>query len=362
MRHVRRTWRALGGRLLLAPAFALSISAWPAIAQAAKTDVLVLLNGDRITGDVKSLSRGKLDYSTDDAGRLSIEWIKVARLSSTHEFEVEVESGAKHFGRLSASDRDGTLIVEGLRVDSLAIPSVVRINTLNAGFFQRVKAYLDVGFSFAKANQATTLNSAGEAAYRGNKYGSKLGFDSYAQGQESVETTTRNSAWLQATRYLPNRWSAVGIARTEQNDELDLELRFTGAAALGRILMQSNSSELGVGGGLAVTQERYSRSEDGESVSGESNTSLEALIVGVWDAFRFDSPSLDFSTSLYLYPSLSNPGRIRGEATMRLKYELFPDFDVGISATDTFDSEPLEVSATKNDFITSFTIGWSYRR
>ena len=43
-------------------------------------------------------------------------------------------------------------------------------------------------------------------------------------------------------------------------------------------------------------------------------------------------------------------------------YELFNDFNTGIRFTDTFDSRPLEESASKNDYVTTLTIGWSYRR
>jgi hypothetical protein len=336
--------------------------AWPAIALAAKTDLVVLRNGDRITGEVKGLSRGKLDYSTDDAGRLAIEWVKVARMTSPHSFEVEVTSGVKYIGRLGVSGRDGAVVVVAQDVDTLEIPSVVRINTLDAAFLQRVQAYLDMGLTFAKANRATTFNTAGEAAYRGHEIGSKLSFDSYAQGQESTPTTTRNSVGLQVTHYLPKRWSAVGLVRTEQNDELNLRLRLMGAASVGRALVQSNSSEIGAGGGLAVTRERFGPNDANPNAVEENKTSLEALLAAAWDAFRFDSPKLDFSTSLYLFPSLTAAGRVRGEFTIRLKYELFKDFNVGVSATDTFDSNPPEESATKNDFITSLSIGWSYRR
>lgn len=342
--------------------FAILIAAWPAVCLGEKMDTVILQNGDRITGEVKSLSRGKLDYSTDDAGRLAIEWIKVARMMSPHTFEVEMASGAKYFGRLGVADRDGVLAVVEVGVDTLAIPSVVRISSLDAKFFQRVRAYLDMGLTFAKANQATTFNTAGEAAYRGNKLGSTLSFESYAQGQESSPTTTRNSLGLQVTRFLPKRWSATVLARTEQNDELDLDLRLTAAGVLGRVLVQSNSSDLSVGGGLAVTREQFSPSDGDSAAQQDPSTNLEGLLAAAWDAFRFDSPKLDFSTSLYLYPSITTPGRVRGELSARLKYELFADFNVGINLTDTFDSRPPDENATKNDYITSFTIGWSYRR
>src|SRR5262249_34501246 len=125
--------RTTAGRALALSAL---ILAWPAVGRAEKTDVLVLRNGDRITGEIKGLNRGKLDYSTDDAGRLAVEWVKVTRISSPHSFEVEHGSGAKYFGRLAVTDRDGLLYVVGSRVDSLTIPSVVQISPLDAGFFQ----------------------------------------------------------------------------------------------------------------------------------------------------------------------------------------------------------------------------------
>ena len=43
------------------------------VAEAQKTDSVCMRKGDRITGEVKSLSRGLLKYSTDDLGTISIE-------------------------------------------------------------------------------------------------------------------------------------------------------------------------------------------------------------------------------------------------------------------------------------------------
>ena len=57
--------------------------------------------------------------------------------------------------------------------------------------------------------------------------------------------------------------------------------------------------------------------------------------------FSVDSGTpLDYNTTISLYPSLSQAGRIRGQVDIRLKYELFKDFNAGILLTDTFDSSP----------------------
>jgi len=336
--------------------------ACPVTGHAAKTDVLILPNGDRITGEVMGLSRGKLDYKTDDAGRLAIEWDKVANLTSSHIFEVQLASGAKYFGRLGAIDKAGTLAVYGVSADTLPIASVVEMSKIDAGFFQRVRAYLDLGFTFAKANEAKTFTAAGEAAYRGPKLGSTFSFDSYAQGQESTQTADQYKFKLDVTRFLAKRWSTGLLVQAEQNDQLNLILRLTGGAGIGRVLHQSNRSELAAFAGLVVTQEEYSPTESGAGVGNDSQTNLETQLGGRWDAFRFDSPKLDFSTSLDVYPSLSTIGRVRLNFDTRLKYELFTDFNAGITFTDSYDSRPPEEDASHNDFILSFTIGWTYRR
>ena len=43
-----------------------------------RTDLVTLGNGDRITGEVVRLERGRLEFETDDAGTLYLEWDKLA--------------------------------------------------------------------------------------------------------------------------------------------------------------------------------------------------------------------------------------------------------------------------------------------
>ena len=334
----------------------------PVSVAAQKTDVVVIVNGNVITGEIKGLDRGKLDYNTDDVGRLSIKWEKVIGLTSTHFFDVEVASGKRYYGQLSSPQNDGTVLIHNTGIDTLRIRDVVSISRLDAGFLQRTKAYVDAGFTFAKANSARTFSFSGQTEYRGPKVGGTVSFDSYAQAQANSPTAARNTVSLSFVRYLPNRWSGMLLTSVEQNDELNLDRRLTGGAAGGRILHQSNRSELRAVAGLVVTSERFSSQEGAAAISDTSKVNLEGLVYLSWDAFRFDSPKLDLSTALTLFPSISALGRLRGEFSLRLKYELIKDFNVGINLTDTFDSKPPDVTASRNDFITSLTIGWSYRR
>jgi len=342
---VRRAW-ILALLLLASPA------------HAAKTDVVTLENGDKITGEVKGVSRGKLDYSTDDAGRLSIEWEKVTSVRSTHAFDVEMSWGVSYFGQLDTAAVAGYVVVHGVeRADTLRIPSIVEINMIDSKLSQRIKSYLDVGFTLAKAHQARTFSLNSQTDYRSHAIGATTNIDSYAQDQEEVAQTSRNSVRQSLSWFLPKRWSAVALGQFEQNDELGLDHRWTYGGAGQRVLKRSNRAEVSLGLGLVGIEEKFTSATQGTTAS----SSVEGLVNFAWEAFRFDSPKLDFGTNVSLFPSLSDLGRVRGQAEIRIKYELFSDFNVGTQFTDNFDSRPPE-DVSKNDYIATLTIGWSYRR
>ena len=109
-----------------------------------------------------------------------------------------------------------------------------------------------------------------------------------------------------------------------------------------------------VGAGLVGTREVYAGLDPAYN--------LDAYFAASWDVFHYDSPKLDLTITAYVYPGLTDWGRVRGSFTVRAKYELFSDFYVGLNFNDTFDTRPPDAGSPTNDFIATFTIGWKYRR
>ena len=60
----------------------------PTSAIAAKTDVVVLINGNAVTGEVKSLDFGSLRYSTDSMGTVNIDWEDIVTVTSEQSLTV----------------------------------------------------------------------------------------------------------------------------------------------------------------------------------------------------------------------------------------------------------------------------------
>ena len=69
-----------------------------------KTDVVTFANGDRITGEVKQLDRGRLEFSTDDAGTLYLEWDKLVSVVAARIVEVVTTDGRRFLARTGDGD------------------------------------------------------------------------------------------------------------------------------------------------------------------------------------------------------------------------------------------------------------------
>jgi hypothetical protein len=322
-------------------------------AAAGKTDAVVLVNGDRITGEIKGMARGKLDYLTDDAGRLSIQWTKLVQVTSPNRFEIETAEGRRYFSPLLAPERGepGALRLDD--GDTLLIPEVVSIVPLSHAFVSRLQAYLDVGVTVAKSNSARTLTVDGFVQYRGEQAGTSLAFDTYGQDAADSAATSRASLKLTGDLYV-GRWTPKLWGQTEKNDELGLQQRLSLGAGTAYAAVRSNWTELSAEAGLIGLQEDYA--------DGAPAFSMTGLVSVTWEAFRYDSPKLDAGVSVAAYPYLTDLGRVRLESSLRVKYELVKDFNVGLSVSDTYDSRPPDPAASSNDYLLTMTIGWSYRR
>jgi hypothetical protein len=316
------------------------------------TDLVVLVNGNNLNGEIMGLSRGKLDFKTDDAGRLSIEWLKVVRVTSTFTYEVETSAGVKRYSALFAPEGDELGVVQMHDGTRIPVSEVVSLVPIDAGFFSRLSAYFDLGLSLAKANNALTLTSDGFVGYRGERMGTSLQFNLYVQATN--RTPAASSATIQWTGDLYfGRWTATIGAVAQQNSELDLNLRLILPGGARYSAIQTNVMDLLAGAGLAGIREQYT--------TGDPRWYLAGYVAGTWSMFRYDSPKLDLGLDVAAYPYLTDFGRVLLQGTIRATYEIFADFNAGLNFTDTYDSRPPE-GGRNNDFNMSITLGWSYRR
>lgn len=320
---------------------------------AAKTDIVVLKNGDRFTGEVKSLSFGQLELSTDDAGTIYIEWDKIASVTTAGVYEVVTTDGTHYVGTL-APDPGGTvqIVAADGATSHLAFLDVVGLARINSRFFQRFDGGIDFGGSYTKSSGVGQFSFGVDATYRRPRFEVFNTFESNLTTQSQADTTSRFTYRSGYTRVRSNDWLVSPFAFLERNPDLGLTLRTIGALAIGRYVQRSTRSSTLLAGGMAVGSEK--------PIAGGTILNVDALISFATSFTRYDYPKRSLGVGLLVFPELNRWGRVRANANVRFKYELFHDFVASFSLYDTFDNQPQVPDVSTNDFGVTYAIGWTF--
>ena len=143
------------------------VFAAPAAGQG-KTDVVTLRNGDRITGEIKRLERGRLEFSTDDAGTLYLEWDKVISVvSTTRQVEVMTRDGRLFLGTLTRAAASTTHGAQS-PASGRARPTTKKAPAPSSAIASAAAFHTDMNGSSAVAERTTrTASRPGPIAGRG---------------------------------------------------------------------------------------------------------------------------------------------------------------------------------------------------
>ncbi len=329
-------------------------SLWALAANAApKTDIVIFKNGDRLTGEIRSLKRGRLNLNTDATGTIAIEWDKISGIVSDQHIQIETASGIRFFGNLAYSDKVSEIIVvTNNGPQTLDAERIIVMEPIEGRGIDALDIDFTVGYNFAKAGGVASTNLAVNMDWRSLIRIESLSFSTTITDSDTLETSKRMTLGLQHTRLFHNRWFSNGNLTFEQNDELGLDLRTSLGIGVGRYLVQSNRMLWSLDAGLQVSREEL-------AASTEATDSLEAVFTAKWDWFIFQDPELDWSTTVQLVPSLTESGRVRGELDTSLQWEIINDLKWGFSLYGSFDNQPSETGET-SDYGVNTTVTYEF--
>jgi hypothetical protein len=317
-----------------------------------RTDVVILRNGDRITGEIKKLQAGRLEYKTDDMDRVYIEWEKIHHVTSVNRFEIIDVRGIRRYGSIGRTEAPYEIVIN-TPVASVTtdLHGIVRITPIKAGFLQRLKGSISTGFSYTRATKTTEFTLSGDTSYRGEKYSSKLDYSAYITDQAERRTSRYNTG-LSIDRFLKRRWTVGGLVNVEHNEELGLDLRLSLTASGSRYVVESNKTIVRFSLGIAGTRERYIGSDS-------TSYNLESPITAEYSRFTFQNPKSNIQLSGVLYPNLTTKGRYRGSLNADLNHEIYKDLFFVIGSYYDYDSKPPK-GAAKEDYRFNTSIRWTF--
>ena len=319
-------------------------SAW-----ADKTDIIILNNGDRITGEVKNLIAGQLELKTDYMGTVFIDWENIRDLISQTGQQIELSDGQRIVGSLdkpkvSSPDEKEVIIIRSdkgqIEVDSA---DVVRMYPVGGGFWDRMDLSFSLGFDYDKSSSVAKYNLGIDASYRDPEFITMGKLSSELTTQNQVGNTSRNVLNLNHMSFLEKKRYRSYFGSMEQNDQLGVDLRTLLGVGYGWVPVSTGRNWLTLGVGLAANHERPFDGSD-------TDVNFEAVGTIRYQYYKHSIPERTLNVYFQVYPSITQFGRVRADFTFDAKWEVIRDFFVGMEIYSSYDGEPAALEGAEIDY------------
>lgn len=318
-----------------------------------KIDTVWFQKGDRITGEVTELVNNQVTLSTDDGGKVLIEWNRVDRIVILNPMRIVMDDGSIHFGTIHKGEEEGTGNVRPVYGDPFFVylVRIVAMKQVEERFVERLSGLASSGLSYVKATEVLQFYLNLSLDYEAEKFSLGLFYDGNVSHDPLSGSTERQKGGGSYRQYLPNKWFVLGQFTAESNTELELDLRTGLLAVIGKSIVLTNRMRWDMGLGILANREQS---------SALSAYNLEGVVGGEYSVFISDAPDITFSLEGQVIPSLNDPGRIRTEINSNLRWEVFSDFYLKWTLYHSFDSRPLSSEAARVDWAISM-LGVEYK-
>ena len=313
----------------------------PAMARES-TDVIVMKNGDHLTGEIKGLNQGVLYISMSYIlGTSDVQWSQVDHIESNQLFLVKTQNGVVYTGTLSTADieKGRPMMIEVVeapdRKVNLERAKVIQMETTSEHFWQRFNGQINTGITYAKGNQATQFNLGSDVVYPRQRWQAGASYNSTLSTSTGVTATTRNQLTLEGQRLLRwNNWFYAGTAALLQSSEQSINVQTSLGGGIGRLLSNTNHSKIYVMGGFGWQRTQYAPSL---AVSNPQEV-FTGLVGAGARLFRFNKTTLD--TTITVLPAISQPGRVYTNLNATYYIKISGSLSWNVSFYGNWDNQP----------------------
>lgn len=320
---------------------------------AEKTDVIYLKNGDRVTGEIKTLLRGKLTVSTDHMGNIAIEWDDILEIVSKTGQAVELTDGRRLYGPLTKPENTDLLVVKTDQgsevVDTL---DVIAMYPVAAGFWERLDITANLGFSWDKGSNVGKYNFGIDTIYRRTKSMTRASFSTEITTQAAANDSARTLLDANHTIFLENKRFRSYFGNLERNEELGLDLRAIAGMGYGWIPLRTQSSWFSMAAGMNINHEIPN--------TGIAETNLEAAGLITYEYYKYSNPERSFRINLQVFPSITDFGRWRSTFSTDFRFEIFEDLFWKLDFYANYDSSPLSIEGSSSDYGINSSVAYKF--
>jgi hypothetical protein len=368
--------------LVLAAVLPAAVFSSPALGQgAAPADVLILANGDQLTGKLLGEANGTITFHSDMAGDLTFTWDKVKSIRTSGKFAV-IEQG-QHISRKTPDNSvaQGTVAIDGntIQVEGKAIPeknaqylvdqdSYVKQVRGNQGWRYGWGGSLSAGAADVEATQnSRTFTGAGTfvrtvpgVSWMDPRNRTTADFTA-AYGsltQPGGATTKTNILHADAEQdwFLSPRLYALVDTSFDHNYSQGLNLQQIYGGGLGFVLIKTPRQELDLKGDIHYERQNFGFTPGIVPPTATPNKNLVGADIGDTYIAKL-AHGLVFNQGLVVTPAFNIPKAYSALATAGLTFPVYKRLGFGVAALDDFLNDPA-FGSKKNSF--QFSAGLTY--
>jgi hypothetical protein len=328
------------------------------------TDVIVLDNGDRLTGEIKRLNSGVLYLSAGYVdGTMEVQWSKIVRIESRQLFIIQTQNGSLHTGSLTTSSSQNSGPVT-IRINQLSGPpvdmdrsSIVAFGETSESFWQRFSGQVQTGLIQAKGNDTIQYSFGSLVDYKRDRWGMRTSYASNLSSSTGSDVATRNEINVQAYHFLfdGGKYFYAGLGKALQSSVQNIDRQTNLGAGIGLYLKNTELARVSVLGGLAVQRTVYGANEHPL----RAQEVAAGLVYADASLFKFKKANLTLNASLF--PAISQPdrGRLYFSANASLFYKIVGNLDWTASFYGNWDTRP-PVTLSGSDYGTNLGLNWTF--
>lgn len=306
--------------------------------QAAYADVLILKNGDRITGDIKRIWDSQITIEPGYSDEFKVDVSAVDHIESDREFEIELEDGTGMVAQLIGVDSEGNQLVKAAE-ETVAVPL--------AHLFELDEPDEDFNWE-SNVDFSAALNSGNT-----DSYNTKLRADTtvkladhrhigeitlFREEQSGVATQEQDLFKYDYNWLFGESWFFSAKLSFERDPIIELHSRVILSAGIGRDIWNTPRRELSVQLGAGAQTEEIG------PVSTENGVLTWSL------RYRQDF----FSDDLELYHNNSFTSNVSGrtntsyKTTTGLRYEITDLLFANLSVDFDYETDPVDVAENED--------------
>ncbi|MCR9260643.1 MAG: DUF481 domain-containing protein [Pseudomonadaceae bacterium] len=318
------------------------------LAPLATADVVLLKNGDRMSGTVDSVNNGNVLLITEYAGAVAIAVDDIAEVTTESAFDVAVGDSSVN-GKFAVVDGEQVVVANG-QPQPLALGDVTRAGQNNLGivnFAREWKSRADLAAQVAKGNTDTQSYSVlAESSFKQDNVEHLLTLLVSNEEAEGITTQEQLDLDYRYKRFVSEKWYASGNFEYFEDPIKDVDRRVTLGAGMGYQFWDNSfgalSSELGVS---------YVNEDIGDETSNNP-----ALRWGLdYNKFFFDKRMEAFHRQSVLYIPDSDRGEVIASST-GVRYALNTRIDATARVDVNHETKPAPGNS-KTDVIYNLGVG-----